>query len=60
MTAALSPDQLVTVRRAVAAEQRRSGVAHLADRTEAGEMDTTPLMQAAIAAVAAILKELFE
>ena len=59
-TMALSGDHLMTVREAVAETQQSSGMAHLADRTRAGEMDSLPMVQAAIAAVERVLKGLFE
>ena len=53
-------DHLATIRAAVADSQDRSGMSSLAARTRAGEMDRAPIMEAACAAVAAVLKEMFE
>lgn len=55
----IGADHLLTVRRVVAEQHRKNGVPELAERTERGEMDTTPVMAAAIAAVEAVLEELF-
>jgi len=55
---ALSGEQLITVREAVADTHRSTGLAHLADRTLAGELDGTPMMQAAVTAVERVLRRI--
>ena len=56
----LCPDQMSTVREAVAEQQEATGLAHLAGRTRRGEMDATPMVQAAATAVERVLKGMFE
>jgi hypothetical protein len=56
----LSGDHLMTVRAAVADTQRAGGLQHLAERTLRGEMDATPMVQAAATAVERVLKGMFE
>lgn len=52
----LSAEQLKAIREAVAEQQRNGGLDHLAERTLAGELDGTPMMQAAIGAVQRVLE----
>lgn len=56
---AINADQMVTIRAAVAEQHRRNCCPELAERTERGEMDTTPMMQAAVTAVERVLEGMF-
>lgn len=52
----ISGEQLEIVRVAVADTHRASGLAHLVERTLAGELDAAPMIQAAALAVERVLR----
>lgn len=56
----LAGDHLIIIREAVARSLEEDGLVSLANRTRAGELDTQPTMCAAMAAVSAVLKGMFE
>jgi hypothetical protein len=56
----LNQDQVMEVRRAVAVLCRRDGLAELAEQTDRGELDTGPMMRAALAGAEAVLTGMFE